>query len=195
MTTSFESLLDQVRHGSEEAAWQLIEEYGSHILSVVRRQLDREMRARLDSQDLVQAVWKSFFTDRDRMEAIVSPQQLIAFLASMARNKVIDEFRRNIRTSKRDIEREDGEIRNEKLDYQRGRDPTPSQVAIARERWSSMLAERSNLHQQIIRLRLSGASFEAIATQLEINERTARRVIDQLWQERQSGSSRTVAGW
>lgn len=182
MTTSFESLLDQVRHGSEEAAWQLIEDYGSHILSVVRRQLDRDMRARLDSQDLVQAVWKSFFTDRDHMEAIVNPQQLIAFLAKMARNKVVDEFRRNIRT-RRDIEREDAEIRNEKLDYQRGRDPTPSQVAIARERWSSMLAQRSDLHQQIIRLRLSGASFEAIATELAINERTARRVIDQLWQE------------
>jgi RNA polymerase sigma factor (sigma-70 family) len=183
-TSDFETLLDRLRQGCDDAAWQLICEYGPHIVAVVRRRLHRNIRARVDSQDLVQAVWKSFFFDMAGIEDIRSPDQLMAVLVTMTQNKIVDVHRRHVYAERRGVahetplaclKEEEGELRP--------REASPSQFAMARECWQQMLHERTPLQRQIIRLRLAGETFEAIAAKLDINERTARRVIEDLRQE------------
>ena len=85
---SFRDLLEQVSEGSEEAAWDLVENYGVTILRAVRRALDSRMRQRFDSTDFVQLVWASFFKARGRLDRFSTPAELAAFLVKMARNKV-----------------------------------------------------------------------------------------------------------
>ena len=75
MDDEFRSLIRRVRGGSEEAAWELVREYGEAIRRAVRRALHVSLRPKFDSLDFVQIVWKSFFRARtiDRFE---SPQDL-----------------------------------------------------------------------------------------------------------------------
>ena len=105
-SADFERLMGQLRSGSQDAAWELTTAYAPYIYRSVRRMLDRRMRSKFDSQDAVQSVWKSFFRYPDRLANITSPEQLIAILGAMARNKMIDQYRGLSLTQKRDVARE-----------------------------------------------------------------------------------------
>ena len=182
----FESLIQRLQEGSQDAAWELIVAYGSCVQRVIRRSLGQRMRTKFDSIDFVQAVWASFFRDRDQFDAFKCPDNLIAFLVTVARNKVGIENRRRMRLAKYDINRErpldeayfvgDG-----KGIHDRG--PRPSEVAIVRERWNTLLDRQSPLSRQIVECRLSGMTYDEIAAELSISERTARRVLERLLAE------------
>src|SRR5271165_6032471 len=90
-------LLARIKNGDEEAARELLNRYESKVRLVVRRQLPRLLRSRFDSTDFLQSVWGSFF-HRIQTEPndLNEEENLIAFLAWAARNKVIDEDRRVI---------------------------------------------------------------------------------------------------
>lgn len=179
MTTDdgFAELMLQVRGGDQAAAWKLIEVYGVHVLKVIRRSLNSQLRSKFDSQDFVQAVWKSFFCDREKLLAMQSPAQLVAYIQAVARNKVVDETRRR-QTAKYNVSRE---LQTEfGVEDVAGRGPRPSEVAVFRETWERLIANQSAQHQRIVELRFQGWTFDEIAEELKINERTARRVIASL---------------
>jgi RNA polymerase sigma-70 factor (ECF subfamily) len=178
---SFRTLMDGIRNGSQEAAWRLIDLYGSHIQRVVRRTLDRRLRSQFDSLDFVQLVWASFFREPDRILSFETSNELVAYLAIIARNKVIDEGRRRLGTKKYDVTRE-RPIDDSRLepDAIAATGPTPSEVAIARETWDRLIAGQSTQHQRVVELRFSGSTFPEIAEEVGIHERTARKVIERL---------------
>ena len=176
--------MDRLRQGCDDAAWQLLCEYGPHVVAVIRRRLDRDMRVRVDSQDVIQAVWKSFFFDMAGIDSIHSPDELMRVLVTMAQNKLADAHRRHVRAERRGVlQTTPIALLNEDEDGVRKRVSTPSQFAMARERWQQLLDESPPIHREVIRLRLTGETFEAIAIKLGISERTARRVIEDLRQE------------
>lgn len=180
----FHELMSRVRAGSQEAAWDLIEYYGPLVLRVVRRQLRQQLRRRLDSMDIVQAVWLTFFRDRAALCAIDDPDSLVALLARAAVSKVIDEARKSC-AAKRDIRREATEFDEvHATQSNSSRAPLrPSQFAIARERWDTLVRSCSERDRQIIDLKYEGATFVEIALRLGIDERTARRVVIRVFRE------------
>src|SRR6185503_6903092 len=145
---------------------------------VVRRSLSQEMRSKFDSIDFVQTVWASFFGHSSVTGTFERPEELIAYLTTLARNKVIDEFRRRMQGAKYNIKRE------RPLEDMNGfgahavaaRQPSPSDVAIAREMWSQLVCAQPAHYQRMIQLRFEGASYVEIASELGVNERTVRRV-------------------
>jgi RNA polymerase sigma factor (sigma-70 family) len=181
--TEFAGLMRRLRDGSEEAAWELVERYGSAVQRVIRRSLNEQLRSKFDSIDFVQAVWFSLFKERERFNSFQNPAQLTAFLMGMAKNKLAHEHRRRLQTKKHDVRREqpggaegDDHLTNSNC-------PRPSQIAQARELWNSLIAGESEQNQGIVKLRLAGLTFEEIGSKLGIHERTARRVIDRLSKE------------
>jgi RNA polymerase sigma factor (sigma-70 family) len=57
------------------------------------------------------------------------------------------------------------------------RNDTPSAQLIARERFDKILNEKSDRDRKVFALRMEGATFNEIAEQLGISERTARQVM------------------
>jgi RNA polymerase sigma factor (sigma-70 family) len=179
--TRFQTLMEGVRSGSQDAAWELIEIYGPHIQRVVSRKLDRRLRSKFDSHDFVQAVWASFFRPSSRPREFEHPKALVAYLGNMARNKVVEEMRRRFDTAKYDVTKEQPLTESDDSPPpQDVRQPTPSQVAIAREQWEHMLDGQPKHYQQIVQLRFEGSTFAEIAEELGIHERTARKVIQKM---------------
>jgi RNA polymerase sigma-70 factor (ECF subfamily) len=160
----------------------LLDRYGDHILRVVRRKLHRELRSKFDSVDFVQAVWASFFADVPQRGSFDRPQALIAFLVTLAQNKVIEVVRQRMKTQKYNINREKpleaaspdagGAVAS--------RDPTPSQVAIANDEWRRLLAELPDRYQRMLVLLREGHTQKDIARELGVNEKTVRRVLEKL---------------
>jgi len=188
--TEFEELMAGVAAGQEGAIWELAETYTPYIIRAVRASLPPTVRRRLDSQDFAQILWASLLIKRTDLTRLETPEQLIAFLAKAARNKVIDATRRYLKTQKYDMTREQSladvmtrqqgspkEIPSDSLCTQ---DPTPSEYASLRERWNKILADASARDRQILQLRLEGKTFHAISEKLQINQATARRAIYRL---------------
>ncbi len=101
----FSELMKRVADGSEDAAWTLVERYGDRLLRAVRRSLPDGLRSKFDSVDFVQLVWASFFRVRGSSSRYGDPQELVAVLMQMARNKVAMEIRHRA-TQKHDFRRE-----------------------------------------------------------------------------------------
>ncbi len=178
----FRSAIEGVRAGSPEAVWKLIADYGPHIQRVVRRRLDRRMRSKFDSLDFVQMVWASVFRNPHDICSLKRPEDLIRYLAALARNKVVDEYRRRIqKDTKYSVTRElslsEEDLVEQSADEEQ---PSPSQIAIAREQWEKFVRDQPERDRSIIQMRIGGATFLEISQQLGINERTARKVIDRL---------------
>jgi len=178
----FQQLLEGVREGDDAAARQLVERYGPHVLRVVRRRLDRSLRSKFDSADFLQAVWASFFAIPDQNFTFDESGALVAFLVTLARNKVVDAVRQRLRTQKYDVHRErdldpEGPRRETAL---AGREPTPSQIAIAREEWQRILQKQPAHYQGILHSRRQGQRPREIAEELGVSVKTVRRVIRKL---------------
>lgn len=182
LPSEFAELMERVHDGSQDAAWQLLEKYGPHVKRYVRRSLNQEMRSKFDSLDFAQVVWASFFREPDRFRRLDSPTALLAYLASLARNKVVGETRRRMKSVKNHVHREVGfGDLHEDLEIRcPNPDPSPSAVAIARERWCQLVDNQPESVRRILELRFMGATFPEIAEQLNINERTARKAIERL---------------
>lgn len=183
--SDFRALMQRVRAGSQDAAWQLVDRYGRDVQRFVRRSLHRQLRPKFDSLDFVQIVWGSFFRCPERFSEMERPEQLVAFLATLAKFKVLTEVRRRLQSAKYDVNREnafDDYTAHQTVDLLR-RVNTPSAVAMARERWERMISKENCKVREIVDLRLQGTSFVEIAGKLSIHERTARKAIDRLFAE------------
>ena len=116
------------------------------------------------------------------MAAITSPGHFRAYLTGVARNKVLEEFRRRTRTRKFDLGREEPlYVRRGLHDAPRdlpGYDPSPSQVAQADECWDRLVAGRTPIEAQIVRLRSEGRTLDEIAASTGLSERSVRRAIE-----------------
>jgi DNA-directed RNA polymerase specialized sigma24 family protein len=175
-SNTFAKLIGLAQTGDEEAARRLHDEYAHHILRAVRRRLHPTMRPQFDSLDFAQDVWASFFVTADSEALVQTPEQLVALLTTMARNKVAQKARDRLMRYKRNVNREravDKELA-EKLAVDR---TTPSQVAMGEEAWDKLLSVQPPVYRRVLTLLREGKTPAAIANEMKISSRTVQRVL------------------
>ena len=55
-------LLDRVRQGDEQAATELFDRYVERLIRLAQSRLSAKLRRRVDAEDVVQSVYRSFFS-------------------------------------------------------------------------------------------------------------------------------------
>ena len=175
-TERFRELLDQMKAGSNEAAWELVRLYGPHVRSVVRRKMGASLRRSHDTEDFVQAAWASLVRAMPRLHNVEEPRRFVALLATIACRRLANEVRRKKPIDPELIQPFD---ESETLaEGKKGAVATPSQIAIAREQWQSLIGDLDPGHQEVIDLRLQGMTYNEIADKTGLHERTARRIVE-----------------
>jgi DNA-directed RNA polymerase specialized sigma24 family protein len=173
---TFARLVGLAQAGDEQAAQRLHDEYAHHILRAVRRRLHPTMRPQFDSLDFAQDVWASFFVTPGPDYAVQTPEQLVALLTAMARNKVAEKSRDRMMRSKRNVNRErgldEGVANNVLVDR-----TTPSQVAMGEEAWNKLLALQPPVYRRVLMLLRDGKTPAAIASEMKISSKTVQRVL------------------
>ena len=99
----------------------------------------------------------TLFRTPDRLGRFEHPEELVAFLLSVARSKVRVETRCRLGTAKRDLGREqpwDPSL-GEEAEIP-SREPAPFDLAVARERWAHILLNTPIYYRKIIKLRFEG---------------------------------------
>jgi RNA polymerase sigma factor (sigma-70 family) len=180
-------LIDKVKAGDENAIRDLIREFEDDVRTIVRVRLPQSLRSQFDSMDFVQAVWQSVLTrDGQGLGEFANAKHLRGYLAGVARNKVFEEHRRRTRTQKYSLKREEPlYVRRGDRDLPRdvaGHDPTPSQDAQAEDRFAQLVEGRSPQEAEVVELRRRGLTFDEIAEQTGLSERTVRRIIEAIRQ-------------
>ena len=175
----FHALMQKVLAGSEEAAQELFRDYEPFLLLAIRRRLSKRIRSKFDSNDFAQDVWASFFAESSERRCFNSPEELVAFLTTLAQNKVIDTMRQRVKSQKHNVEREeslDDSTRFDK-DFLTAQQPTPSQVLMTQEEWVEFLRKQPLVYRRIFILLREGKTHVEIAKELGIDLRTIHRTI------------------
>jgi RNA polymerase sigma factor (sigma-70 family) len=178
----FQLLMERLRNEDPAAYDTLYSRYGDAIRMAVRGRLHERLRAEFDSLDFAQAVWASFLALPKEDYTFSNPGSLGRFLTQIARHKVIEVFRQRFRTQRRDVTRE-----RQLLPRQGGgeapvpgKTPTPSQDAIARERWDDMTRSLPAGQQAILQRLRDGYTHAEVAALLNVSVRSVERVVRRL---------------
>jgi len=173
----FRALMDRAGAGCPDARRDLYERYGDAVLRVVRRRLHRRMRTVFDSADFTQSVWASFFLIPAHGRTFAGPDELIGFLETVASHKVIEEFRRKMRGVRENLNR----VKTlEDVSPPCGRDPSPSQQAVADEGWAALVAGQPPLVQQVLVLLREGYTYDEVAARTGLHPKAIQRRVQRL---------------
>jgi RNA polymerase sigma factor (sigma-70 family) len=180
MDAKLQQLLQQVTAGSEDAARQLFEQYGRFLLYLIRQRMHRRLRSRLDSIDIAQDVWASFFAEPLEKRVFPTTEHFLAYLARLAHSKVTDQVRHDLAMQKRSAKRETSmdDSRCFDKDALPGPTATPSHIVMARDEWTDFLSKQPLVCQKIFLLMRDGKTNQEIAVELGINDRFIRRVVE-----------------
>ncbi len=187
MGDNFEAIFARVRQGDEEAARELVNRYEPQIRRVVRIRLTEPgLRRQFESIDVCQSVLGDFFVRAALGQfELETPEQLVALLAQMARNKLIQYVRRE-RAQRRDQRR----VAPAPVDEQGLSDgsETPSQIVSARELLEASRKLLSDEERYLIDQRAAGRGWDDLARELNATpdglrmrlNRAVQRVTDRL---------------
>jgi RNA polymerase sigma factor (sigma-70 family) len=162
---TFDELIQRMRDGDQDAAAELVKLYEPEIRRAVRYRLaDARLGNLLDSMDICQSVLKSFFVRAAAGQYdLKTPEQVLALLATMARNKLISQARKH-QAQRRDRRRAASGGMHEVGLIDPG--ASPSGEVAARDLLDEIRRRLSPDERQIMDLRNEGRDWAAVATQV-----------------------------
>jgi RNA polymerase sigma-70 factor, ECF subfamily len=177
------SWLEHVLSGDPDHEREVVDRYTLGLLEVARRQLPDRIRRRVDPEDIVQSVYRSFFRRLDKGEfAFEESHDVWRLLAVMTFRKSRNQVKHH-RRLQRDAFREtsyrpssDSGPTHELVDPA----PDASDVAMMVEHLEQLLAGLPERHHRLVSLRLEGLSTSEIARETGVSKRTVLRVLARL---------------
>lgn len=157
----FGQLIARTKTGDQDAAASLIAEYEPEIRRAARLRLtDPDMRRIVDSMDIAQSVFGRFFRQVNEGDTqLERPEQLLALLTRITRNRIIDEHRRQ--TAQKRGGKNDVADLDLALLTQAG--PGPKTTAVARELLEQARSLLSAEELKLMQRRSEGESWEEIS--------------------------------
>jgi RNA polymerase sigma-70 factor (ECF subfamily) len=165
------SLLSRLRHGDKEAAADLYKRYARRVLGLARKSITGRLQSRLDAEDIVQSVFRMFFTAaRGSAYDIPATADLWNLISVIALNKIraMAAFHR---AAKRDVRMTAALHLDVPARSTKGPWGLQMSQAVIQEALDS-LPERQ---RQILELRLQSYTVEEISQQLQRSKRTVER--------------------
>jgi RNA polymerase sigma factor (sigma-70 family) len=182
--SSFTSLLSDLQTGRRDAAAEIFKRFSRRLIQLTKARLSKPLRAKVDAEDVVQSVFRSFFRVCEAGEFHTEDQHgLWAFLVLIAVRKCADQVER-FHTAMRDLNREVNESHGLALEVL-AREPLPEESAQLSETIERLVLALPAREKDILLLGLEGYSATEIAQQMQRSERTVRRALLRIREELQ----------
>jgi RNA polymerase sigma-70 factor (ECF subfamily) len=173
-------LIDLWRQGDQDAARQIRDRYVDRLLKLAQRRLSQRYASRLDEEDIVQSAFRTFFTHlRDGQFVFEEQDDLCKLLVKITVHKTLRQVAFH-KAAKRDPhhETDQGEHHREQLLAILDRGPTPEAEVTYLDQLDHLLAQLKPEERTILEMRLQGYKAEEIAKQLNVSDRTVRRILE-----------------
>ncbi len=182
--SSFAALMAQLRIGDAAAAAQVFQRFAGRLIALARSQLDARLRAKVDPEDVVQSVYKSFFLRQAAGQLDPPDWEGLWSLLTVITCYKCGRWRKRFHTGKRDIAHEvplqpatdDSSSGWEVLDS----DPTPAEAAMLADTVANVQRDLEGRDRDIATLALQGYRAPEISTQLGRPQRTVYRVLGRI---------------
>jgi RNA polymerase sigma factor (sigma-70 family) len=166
--------------GDSRVAGEIVNRYAALLYTVVVQRLSGGLARRVDPKDLLQSVWKDFFTRAGgRVYRVEKPGDLRALLCAFARNKVRKRVR-DLKRQKRHYAREVLVDRDEGLTDCQGQQLSPEDIVALADELETVLAQLNEGERQAARMMLEGWTTAEIAAEMSCAERTVRRKLERV---------------
>jgi RNA polymerase sigma-70 factor (ECF subfamily) len=173
-------LIGLLNAGNTEAANRLFAIYVHRLSRLAQQHLSRKMAGRLDGEDVVQSVFRTFFRRSVRGEfQIDSSAKIWRLLVKITLMKARAKGRYHT-AEKRDVRSETLPSEDAGWLQVLAREPGPAEAAAFVDLMESLLHERPPLFREVLQLRLEGQGATAIAKQLGISRQNVYQILKQL---------------
>jgi len=175
-------LMDLWRGGDEAAARKLFDTYVERLVALARRRISQRLAARVDPEDVVQSVFRTFFHRvKEGQFSINDEDDLCKLLMRITVHKTLRQVAFH-KAAKRNLglEVDQGPDPQERLQELLGREPTSEDAVAFLDQLEHFLNRLRPQDRQILEMRLQGYSNEEIADKLGIYDRKIRRVIERI---------------
>lgn len=181
---SFDELIARLRAGDESAAQQLFDRFIDRLIQLARSRMDRALRQKVDAEDVVQSVFKSFFRRQAEAPfALGNWDDLWSLLVVITLRKCVGKIRR-FHGKGRDVRKEaagpflgdDAAVVHEAV----AREPTPAEAAMLTETVEHMMRGLGEHERQVFEMRLQGYMVAEISARTGRSEYTVEGMLKRI---------------
>lgn len=181
------ALVARWREGDERAATELFERYAGRLVALTRQHLSARLSQRVDPEDVVQSVCRSFFAGaREGRFVFEQNGDLWRLLVAITLNKVQDEGRKQT-ADMRTVTREQSFSSEQSLfglnPQALAQVPGPAEAAALADLLEQVMTRFKPAQRRMIELRLQGYPVEEIADETGHCRHTVTRVLKRARQE------------
>jgi RNA polymerase sigma-70 factor (ECF subfamily) len=181
---AFDEFMSRLQAGDEQAAAAVYHRFVPTLIALIRGRLDPHLRAKVDPEDIVQSVFRTFFLrNADGRFHLGSWESLLSVLAVIAIRKCAQQAkyyraaRRNIR---RETEVTPASDESGTAWEPPASEPLPPERAAMAEIVTELLQGLDASEQPILILSLKGSTATEISTEIGRTTRTVQRVLQRL---------------
>lgn len=184
---SFDDLMARLRAGQNDAATQVFNRFAGRLIALARKQLDPQVLQKVDPEDVLQSVFRSFFVRHvgGQFGGFEGWDNLWAILVVLTRRKCgrrMDYFHAACRDVQREVAGQDALGESAPDGGASDDEPTPSEAAMLTETLDQLMRCLEGRHREILALRLQGYTPPEISSRLGCTERTVYRVLERVRQ-------------
>jgi RNA polymerase sigma-70 factor (ECF subfamily) len=177
-------LLARWKSGDQAAARLLFERYASRLVALAQVHLPGRLTRRLDSEDVVQSVFRSFFARAQEGGFILGQSgDLWRLLAAMTLHKLYRRVEQHS-AQKRSVAREQEAGAGVDLSYlppeALSGEPSPEEAVALADELEAIMRDLDPLRRRMLEMRLQNYTLDEIAADTRRSERTVRRFLDQI---------------
>ena len=182
---SFADLIAKLRQGDPAAAERIFRTFARRLVGLARTRLTQDVRGKTDPEDVVQSVFRSFFTRQAQGQFEVAGWHdlwsLLAVITLRKSGHKVEHFR----AACRDVTREvappaaaDSDASWEAL----GREPTPVEAAMLLETVENLMRTLDERDRRVLEMSLQGQRVQEMSEHLSCTERTIERSLERIRQ-------------
>ncbi len=179
----FDQVMARLQDGDEDAAALVFRRFAGRLIALARQHLDAQIRQKVDPEDVVQSVFKSFFPRcADHQYHLDSWDGLWALLVTITLRKCGRKVR-HFHGPNHDVRREvEGPGAGDTVTRWLGiaREPTPEEAALLAEVVEQAMRGLKERDRKILELRLQGYSAAEIGAQVRRSENTVNWVLKRI---------------
>jgi RNA polymerase sigma-70 factor (ECF subfamily) len=177
MSDSFAQFLDRLHSRDAAAAQELFARFTHQLVALALRHIDAGLRHKVETEDVVQSAYKSFFFRYGEGKLEVANWNSLWGLLALITVRKCAERAAYHRADRRDAAREVSSPRQDDAApwlEPCGREPTPLEAAVLSETIAQLLADLDEDERPVLELSLQGYTTREIGERLGRAERTVR---------------------
>jgi RNA polymerase sigma-70 factor (ECF subfamily) len=177
-------LLARWQKGDQAAAALLFERYAGRLVALTRGQLSARLAQRVDPEDVVQSVYRSFFADgREGRYQLERGGDLWQLLVTMTLHKLANQAN-HFGAQKRALSRERNFGSEDSLmgigAPRLAGTPSPEEAVALADQLEQVLVPLGPPQRRIVEMRLQGYNLDEIATAVACSLSSVRRVLERI---------------